>query len=100
MSEVERHLHRCQNCGMIWGHGNMLIEDVEAHKCPKCGKSEWGKYSGRLSDAPHPPRGNTLTVVTWDYRAYLQALLTVAVVVMGAILLGELLAPWLLRRKA
>lgn len=40
------HLHRCQGCGSIWGHGNMMEGDVAAHKCPKCGKQEWRVYQG------------------------------------------------------
>lgn len=44
--EPHRHLHRCQNCGVIWGHGNMMAGDVEAHVCPGCGKQEWRVYSG------------------------------------------------------
>ena len=40
------HLHRCQGCGTVWGHGNMMQADIEAHKCPKCGKAEWRIYRG------------------------------------------------------
>jgi hypothetical protein len=40
------HLHRCQGCGTVWGHGNMMEADVAAHACPKCGKREWRVYQG------------------------------------------------------
>jgi predicted RNA-binding Zn-ribbon protein involved in translation (DUF1610 family) len=95
MSETKNHLHRCQNCGTIWGHGDVLVEDVEAHKCPKCGAQQWRKFSGLNSDRENQPT-NAITVVTWNYSAYLRAILTVAVIVIGAVLLGTLVAPWLL----
>jgi len=94
MEEQNRHLHRCQNCGMVWGHGNMMKGDVEAHKCPRCGKAEWRGFSGGQEAQP----AKTIAVVQANYRSYLQALLTVTIVVMVSIVLGEFLAGWLLPR--
>ncbi|MGH9564243.1 MAG: hypothetical protein ACRD3S_22550 [Terracidiphilus sp.] len=57
-----RHVHRCQSCGTIWGHGNMMAGDVSAHECPKCGVSEWRIYRGqqqpqRAAATPKPKPG-------------------------------------------
>lgn len=96
--QTERHLHRCQNCGQIWGHGNMMQRDVEAHKCPKCGKQEWRVYSGlQDGEAKKPAQATekTFFLVHANYRLYVQAMMTVAVVVLGSILLGNLIADWL-----
>jgi hypothetical protein len=95
--ETHRHLHRCQNCGTIWGHGNMLVEDVEAHKCPKCGRSEWHHYSGGGAPAPIAKKqesGGTFYVMLF------RDLLSVAVLVLAAAFLGQLLAEWLLAEKS
>lgn len=93
-----RHLHRCQNCGLVWGHGNMMARDVEAHKCPRCGKTEWRQFSGLQNERPAPAMKSML-VIEADYLIYVRALLTVGIIVMGAVLLGELIAPWLIRKK-
>lgn len=59
---AESHLHRCQSCGTIWGHGNMMQGDVEAHKCPSCGKTDqWRVYSGGKSHAVPVQRGRERT---------------------------------------
>jgi len=92
--ETGRHLHRCQSCGVIWGHGNMMGDDVEAHKCPKCGKQEWRPFSGGQA-VKRPAPANPAS----QYRAYLQALLTVAAVVMVSIVLGQLILDFLLPGK-
>lgn len=50
----EGHLHRCQKCGNIWGHGDMMAEDINAHTCPKCGEAgQWRIYNGGRPYGPH-----------------------------------------------
>lgn len=71
----------------------MMQRDVEAHKCPKCGKSEWWHFSG-LQDEKPAPAVSSLIVFEANYRMYVSALLTVAVVVMASIILGDLLVTW------
>ncbi len=93
--QPKRHLHRCQNCGVIWGHGNMLFRDVEAHKCPKCGKSEWLHYSGLKPDQP----AKTAAVQRTYYVIDLVALLQVGILVLAGIFVGQVIADWLLARE-
>lgn len=50
-----RHNHRCQNCGLVWSHSDLMAGDEEAHKCPRCGKTEWRKYNGNIDTSPTSP---------------------------------------------
>jgi predicted RNA-binding Zn-ribbon protein involved in translation (DUF1610 family) len=45
-ADTKHHTHRCQACGMIWGHSDLMVGDVEAHTCPKCGQAEWRIFQG------------------------------------------------------
>jgi hypothetical protein len=72
----------------------MMAGDVEAHKCPKCGKSEWRGFSG--GQAQQPATAKRILVVEANSGLYLVALLKVAILVIGAVLLGEVLAGWML----
>lgn len=85
--EAHRHLHRCQNCGVIWGHGNMMAEDVEAHKCPKCGRSEWRHFSGGQAVR----RQAVETEKKTPYRDLIIALLSVATLAASIVILVEVI---------
>ena len=95
--QLSRHLHRCQNCGTIWGHGNMMVGDVEAHKCPRCGKQEWRVYSGGKSHAAQtrPQAGSRSTF--WEY---MEVVLPVALLAAGFCLLLTFGVEWIAKRKA
>ncbi len=93
---VRRHLHRCQNCGVIWGHGELPC-DLEAHKCPKCGKSEWRIYSGLKKDQPAPAKTAAVQGRTY-YSVDLGTMLSMGLLAMAAILLFQVIADWFLDR--
>jgi len=83
--ETKRHLHRCQNCGVIWGHGDMMAGDMEAHKCPKCGKGEWRVYSGGQSHGVQPRQQE----IVLGLRTLITIALMAAAFVLFAQLVGE-----------
>ncbi len=91
--ETGRHLHRCQHCGVIWGHGNMMGDDVEAHKCPKCGKQEWRPFSGgQAATREEPAKRQTLqTLYVVDLRTLVKSALLVATVYLAV----QLIVDWL-----
>jgi len=75
----------------------MMVGDVEAHKCPKCGKSEWRGYSGGGAPAP----AKTEAVQSGHlYLVVLRDLLSVAALVLAAAFLGQVLAEWFLAEKS
>lgn len=42
------HKHKCDDCGVVWEHDALCLADhTAAHKCPKCGKEQRTKYSGK-----------------------------------------------------
>jgi hypothetical protein len=88
-----RHLHRCQNCGTVWGHGNMMAADVEAHKCPKCGASEWRQFSGLQNEQPAPQKKDP--PLRTMYVLDLKDLLSLAILGLVAYAAGHLLGEWL-----
>lgn len=72
------HLHRCQSCGTVWGHGNMMAADIAAHECPKCGKKEWRIYKGGGSPvAQMPARRDAKT--DWANQLLIGALIAMIV---------------------
>lgn len=93
--EIVRHLHRCQECGTIWGHGHMMQRDIEAHKCPKCGKTEWRVYSGKESHAVRRGSDAGPRYTWWDYlRAVAPIVLLSAALVLSLLVLTD----WLGRK--
>jgi len=40
------HLHRCEHCGTIFGHGSDANGDYERHRCPKCGHGPVKEWNG------------------------------------------------------
>jgi hypothetical protein len=69
------HQHRCKACGTIWEHIDaevgFLPDELmtESHKCPKCGRVNLEKYTGRvesqfmqrigIQNTPIPRKGNS-----------------------------------------
>ncbi len=74
----------------------MLVRDLEAHKCPKCGKSEWLHYSGLKQDQSASTK--TAAVQRTYYVIDLIALLQVGILVLAGIFVGQVIADWLLAR--
>jgi hypothetical protein len=94
--EAHRHLHRCQNCGVIWGHGNMMADDVEAHKCPKCGRTEWRHFSGGQA----VKRERIAAEKPTPYKDLFLAVLGIAALAAAMVILVDVLAGWLTPTKA
>jgi hypothetical protein len=86
-----RHLHRCQNCGVIWGHGNAMLGDVAAHMCPECGAMEWRVYEGGQVRT-HRVQGQ-VTVRQYFVAILPIACLAAAIVLLSMVVADVILAP-------
>lgn len=40
------HEHKCPNprCQCVWEHGDNMVNNEPAHRCPRCGTEQWIKY--------------------------------------------------------
>jgi hypothetical protein len=95
------HLHRCQSCGTVWGHGNMMAGDVEAHKCPKCGaegKDNWRIYRGGGAPVAQFPAHQAHGTFQW--KNFILTVLLWAMVLMGSAYIGLILWRELAPKKA
>jgi hypothetical protein len=79
---------------VIWGHGNMLADDVEAHKCPKCGKQEWKHFSGGQA-VRRPAQVQEKT----SYKDLAIVVLATAVLAAAIVIALDLASEFLLPRK-
>lgn len=48
---METHEHRCRECGVKWAHGDDMVGDEAAHRCPVCGYLQWDRYRPLWVDA-------------------------------------------------
>jgi hypothetical protein len=95
------HLHRCQNCGTVWGHGNMMAGDIEAHKCPNCGaegKENWRIYRGGGSPVAQFPPHQAQPESSWTLFSVLNWIMLVGTLVFVGIVAWDYFARGSARR--
>lgn len=81
------HAHKCKKCSTVFYHSNEMRGNVEAHKCPVCGASEWDQFAPENAKLPNFGHGGSYPVLAAQASS-LDRLVNVASNIVMLVMLG------------